>query len=434
MALGHGSMAEPLSRIYNGFLEGPESPQSAAVQAAIAAGGTQPFYDWNEIVNFFPGSPAYQTDVPYQEFIPDGEIASGGNVKYLGLDLVRDDWPTTPMTAGKRQLRWYVTTPHDPSVFHAWITSADWAPRTPLNWGQLEKLTLGPVTLEGSSYCFDTIIPARSGKHVIYVVWQRIDPVGESFHSVSDVDFGPGTSACPEDFDGNLSVDGADLAFVLAAWGTGGADLDGDGTTDGADLALVLAGWGTCLPDCDGDGISDSDEIAGGAADCNGDGVPDSCQSSLDCDGDGLWDACAILQGLVADCNTNLIPDSCEIAAGGDADGNGFLDECELDGLTYLWQVQGQWSTGFQASVTLTNDSTEMLHGWTALFNTPTYTISSLWDGVLVEQAGGHATVANAPWNGHLHPGDSVTFGFIGQGTPTAPSSFLVNQSPVPPQ
>ena len=50
----------------------------------------------------------------------------------------------------------------------------------------------------------------------------------------------------PADLDGDGSVGGADLAIVLAAWGSKGgpADLDGDGTVGGADLAMVLAAWG----------------------------------------------------------------------------------------------------------------------------------------------------------------------------------------------
>ena len=53
---------------------------------------------------------------------------------------------------------------------------------------------------------------------------------------------------CPADIDGSTVVDGADLAALLAAWGTANpaADLNGDGTVDGADLAILLAAWGPC--------------------------------------------------------------------------------------------------------------------------------------------------------------------------------------------
>lgn len=54
---------------------------------------------------------------------------------------------------------------------------------------------------------------------------------------------------CPGDIDGSGSVDGADLAAVLGAWGACAgcaADVNGSGNVDGADLAAVLGGWGAC--------------------------------------------------------------------------------------------------------------------------------------------------------------------------------------------
>lgn len=52
--------------------------------------------------------------------------------------------------------------------------------------------------------------------------------------------------ACPADLDSNGTVDAADLAAVLGAWGTAGGDIDGSGSTDAADLAALLAAWGPC--------------------------------------------------------------------------------------------------------------------------------------------------------------------------------------------
>lgn len=433
-ALAHGSAVAPLSRVYNGFLSDPQHPTSPAVAAAIAVGGTQPFYDWNEVVNFAPGTPEFQMNVPYDQRIPNGKIASGGNAKYAGLDLVRDDWPATPIESGPFELRFYVTTPHDPSVFHAWITTNDWNPLQPLNWSQLQPLTLGPVSRVGSEYRMNTLLPARTGKHCIYIIWQRLDPVGEGFYSLSDVDFGNGGSAgCPADLDGNMSVNGADLGMLLGAWGTPAGDLNSDGATDGADLGQLLGAWGACGPDCDGDGIPDSVEIANGAADCNVNGIPDHCESASDCDGDGIPDVCAILNGTVPDCNMNLVPDACDFANGGDADGNGLLDDCEIHGLTYSWSVSNQWGSGFIGALTVTNGSPHMLHGWQLGFNTPGYTITNLWDGVILEQGGGQVLVGNATWNGHIDPGQSFTVGFQGAGPPSAPSAVTVNGSPVLP-
>ena len=56
----------------------------------------------------------------------------------------------------------------------------------------------------------------------------------------------PGTACaqCVADLSGDDTVDGADLAALLAAWGTSAADISGDGTVDGIDLAVMLAAWG----------------------------------------------------------------------------------------------------------------------------------------------------------------------------------------------
>jgi hypothetical protein len=53
---------------------------------------------------------------------------------------------------------------------------------------------------------------------------------------------------CPSDLDGNGSVDGGDLGFLLSAWGSSepSADLDDDGFVDGADLGVLLGTWGPC--------------------------------------------------------------------------------------------------------------------------------------------------------------------------------------------
>jgi len=56
---------------------------------------------------------------------------------------------------------------------------------------------------------------------------------------------------CPGDITGNGTVNGTDLAAILAAWGTDGqskfdCDVDNSGVVDGGDLAFVLAGWGAC--------------------------------------------------------------------------------------------------------------------------------------------------------------------------------------------
>lgn len=66
----------------------------------------------------------------------------------------------------------------------------------------------------------------------------------------NDCDDCPTAPPCPADLDGSGSVDGADLATMLASWGACRkgcvADLDGNGSVNGTDLAILLGAWGAC--------------------------------------------------------------------------------------------------------------------------------------------------------------------------------------------
>jgi hypothetical protein len=56
-------------------------------------------------------------------------------------------------------------------------------------------------------------------------------------------------AACPADMSGDGTVDAADLAELLGAWGPNPghpADFNGDGTVNAADLAQLLGAWGAC--------------------------------------------------------------------------------------------------------------------------------------------------------------------------------------------
>ncbi len=46
------------------------------------------------------------------------------------------------------------------------------------------------------------------------------------------------------DLSGDGVVNSADLAILLAAWGTSAGDVSGDGTTNSVDLAILIAAWG----------------------------------------------------------------------------------------------------------------------------------------------------------------------------------------------
>ena len=188
----HGSVGDPVSRSYRIFQENPESPKNAASVAAIETAGTQAFYDWHEVSQLVPGYDPHSIEA-YRTIIPDNQLAGAGRQKYSGLDLVRDDWPATSVNPGPYPVIFDAWTPHDPSYFLAFITREDWTPDQPLKWDDLKPLSgTDRVVRDGNYYRFTVDFPHRIGHHVMYVIWQRIDPAGEVFFSTSDIDFGDG--------------------------------------------------------------------------------------------------------------------------------------------------------------------------------------------------------------------------------------------------
>ncbi|RCH65065.1 LPXTG cell wall anchor domain-containing protein [Streptomyces sp. SDr-06] len=192
-AAAHGSMTDPVSRVSACYAEGPESPKSAACKAAVAVSGAQAFYDWNA-VNMANAAGRSK------EIIPDGRLCSGGNDKYKGLDLARADWPATKLSAGSHTFHYKGTAPHKGS-FALYITKVGYDPSKPLKWSDLEATPFAEVTdppMRGGDYVFEGKIPARSGRHLIYSIWQRSDSP-EAFYTCSDVVFGKdsGTAGAP---------------------------------------------------------------------------------------------------------------------------------------------------------------------------------------------------------------------------------------------
>ena len=183
-ASAHGSMTDPVSRVAACYAEGVESPQSAACKAAVAASGKQAFYDWNavNIANAAGKS---------KQIIPDGKLCSAANDKYRGLDLPRTDWPSTKMSGGSHTFRYKGTAPHKGS-FELYITKTSYDPAKPLKWSDLEAQPFVKVAdpkMENGDYVFQGSVPARSGRHLIYSIWQRSDSP-EAFYTCSDVVFG----------------------------------------------------------------------------------------------------------------------------------------------------------------------------------------------------------------------------------------------------
>ncbi|MEV1083304.1 lytic polysaccharide monooxygenase [Streptomyces sp. NPDC050211] len=184
-ASAHGSMGDPVSRVSQCYAEGPESPKSEACKAAVAAGGTQALYDWN-------GIRIGDANGQHQALIPDGKLCSANNEAFKGLDLARADWPATGVSSGSYTFKYRVTAPHK-GTFKAYITKPGYDPAQPLAWDDLDLdnpvATVTDPAAAGGYYTFSGSLPERSGKQLLYAVWQRSDSP-EAFYSCSDVTFG----------------------------------------------------------------------------------------------------------------------------------------------------------------------------------------------------------------------------------------------------
>ncbi|MFJ8113221.1 lytic polysaccharide monooxygenase [Streptomyces sp. NPDC096132] len=191
-AAAHGTLGDPVSRVAQCYAEGPENPRSNACRAAVVAGGTQALYDWN-------GVRIGDANGRHQELIPDGRLCSAGNEEFKGLDLTRADWPATSVSRGAYTFKYRVTAPHK-GTFTVYLTKSGYDAAKPLGWSDLDLehpvATATDPVAAGGFYTFSGTLPERSGRQLLYAVWQRSDSP-EAFYSCSDVTFGGTSSAAP---------------------------------------------------------------------------------------------------------------------------------------------------------------------------------------------------------------------------------------------
>jgi len=83
------------------------------------------------------------------------------------------------------------------------------------------------------------------------------------------------------------------------------------------------------------------------------------------------------------------------------------------------YRLVNPWQGGFQAEVTVRNNGSTAINGWTvALGLASGQTISNLWNGVNTGTSG-NVTVRNAPYNGTIAGNGTTVFGFVANGNST---------------
>ena len=94
--------------------------------------------------------------------------------------------------------------------------------------------------------------------------------------------------------------------------------------------------------------------------------------------------------------------------------------------------TKSEWTGGFTANISITNNSSTAINGWKLAFTFPgDQKITNAWN-TTITQSGASVTAANVSYNATISPGASASLGF--QGTWTAsdssPTNFSVNGAP----
>ncbi|MGI5429394.1 lytic polysaccharide monooxygenase [Streptomyces sp. CA-179760] len=189
----HGAPTDPVSRVVACSPEGGERAGSAACRAAVAANGA-PFTAWDNLR-------LANVNGRDRQVVPDGKLCSGGLPAYRGLDLARADWPSTRVTPGATLTMRYVSTIPHTGTFRMYLTEPGYDPAGPLSWSDLPEKPFAEVAdpaLTDGAYRLEATLPSdRTGRHVLYTVWQN-SSTPDTYYSCSDVVFPEKEAAAPQ--------------------------------------------------------------------------------------------------------------------------------------------------------------------------------------------------------------------------------------------
>lgn len=96
--------------------------------------------------------------------------------------------------------------------------------------------------------------------------------------------------------------------------------------------------------------------------------------------------------------------------------------------ITYC--VDNDWGSGFTGTVTITNNTHEVIEDWILEFDFNSEIIS-LWSGTIISHDENHYVIKNAGYNANIAAEDSVSFGFSGtyEEVNTPPDNFVLFSS-----
>ncbi|MFE7270216.1 lytic polysaccharide monooxygenase [Streptomyces sp. NPDC057623] len=235
----HGAPTDPVSRVYACSPDGGGASRSAACRAAVASNGA-PFTAWDNLR-------IANVNGRDRQVVPDGQLCSGGLPAYRGLDLARADWPSTRLTPGSPLTMRYVSTIPHTGTFKLYLTKPGYDPAKPLAWSDLPDKPFAqvkdPALTEGAYRIRATLPSDRTGRHVLYTIWQN-SSTPDTYYSCSDVVFPAG-----RDGDGESEGSGGGGTASAAA----NADRDNGPTAAGSSPAAESRGTVSPTPSAPAD-------------------------------------------------------------------------------------------------------------------------------------------------------------------------------------
>ncbi|MCR5835634.1 MAG: cellulose binding domain-containing protein [Lachnospiraceae bacterium] len=128
---------------------------------------------------------------------------------------------------------------------------------------------------------------------------------------------------------------------------------------------------------------------------------------------------------------------SVEFGINGKGDFAGFPSEYQMLGqissvkeedFNIDYTVTSDWKTGFNADITITNNTSDKLVDWVLEFDFDR-NITEIWNATIVSHEGNHYVVKNKEYNSVIKPEKSISFGFSGTdgSEKDVPSNYIVS-------
>jgi len=420
-AEAHGGLTFPQTRTYacyqDGLAGGAAAGQAGNVLPTnqrckdVLAVSNYPFYNWfGDLLSLIAGK---------HDTIPDGKLC-GPDSKFDTFNTPASGWPTTTLQSGSTITFQYAAVVPHPGSFTTWVTKDGWDQTKPLGWADLEPAyfdrVLNPPVRQGGpagpEYYWTAKLPNKSGRHILFSVWERTDSP-ESFYNCADVVFQGGTvtptpTPTPTDIPNpptptptptgptpDVVSPTAPGKPVLASAGGTTASLTWEPSTD------VVGVTKYTVHDATTNAVLATTTTSSAMLS----GLSPSTQYSV-------YVTASDAAGNVSTHSPTLTFSSGTAAAGG----------CSVK-----FDTSNAWNGGFIGQISVSNDSMSAISGWEVRWTfTNGEKVTQAWNS-MTTQSGTSVSAKNAAWNSTIDHHGSVAFGFQGTGTPKAPTGVSLN-------